>query len=68
LALAYRIAPAAKMDADSGIARHQADGVEVLGSEQSRAAHSRRSQRRLAAGVPGSDHNHIIRALALHAR
>jgi len=52
--------------ADRGITRHQADGVEVLGHEQGRASHPRRSQRRLAAGMPGPDHNHIIRSLALH--
>jgi hypothetical protein len=44
----------------------EADGVEVLSHEQGRAAHPRRSRRRRAADVSGSDHNHIMRLLALH--
>ncbi len=44
----------------------EADGVEVLGNEQGRAAHPCRGRRRFAAGMPGPDHSHVIRSLALH--
>jgi len=46
--------------ADGGIARHEGDVVQVDCEQQRPAAHPCRRQRRLAAGMPGTDNNHVV--------
>src|SRR5512141_3230204 len=50
-----------RQPADRRVARHEADGVRVDRQEEGGASHSRRGERRLAAGVPASDDDDVVR-------
>ena len=56
--LAHKLALA--KTTDRGVARQHADIADVFGQEQRARPAPRRCRRRLAAGVPGADHDHII--------
>ncbi len=46
--------------ADGRVAGHQGNGVQVDGEKERRAPHARRGERRLAAGMPGPHHDHVV--------
>ncbi len=46
--------------ADGRVARHLAQGLDVVGQQQSAAAHARRRERRLGAGVAATDNDDVI--------
>ena len=51
--------------ADSGVAGHLTDGVQVDRQEQGLASHAGRGQGGLDAGMTGTHHDHVI-ALGIH--
>jgi hypothetical protein len=56
--LAYNCA--LRNPADSGIAGHLADGLEILGEEEGAGAAARGESCSLGSGVAAADHDHIV--------